>query len=345
MKTLSTYIKNQEINIIAVGDILLHKKSCDFYKQHSINNIFSKISPIIKNYDLAYYNQEGVLGGDEVGWYGGKPEKLPNGHEKNRFNNPSWILDKTVECGFNMVSLANNHILDLDEKYRIKHIKSIKNKNIYYTGSWISQDEMKPCLININGWKIGFISYTDKINTTYAEKEYMRNDYNEVKVKNDVDYLRKHNVDLIICAMHWGNENTHYSLSADKEIPTKTQKDIAEFLASLNIDVVIGTHSHFIEPIDKINNTIVAYSLGNFLEDQSGNEMRHKVGAMLKLNIVRSNKKNKITPSVELSYLKKENSGEIVVYPFSKLNENILGGYRSIEQYYMNIINSKKILK
>lgn len=155
MKTLSTYIKNQEINIIAVGDILLHKKSCDFYKRHSVDNIFSKISPIIKNYDLAYYNQEGVLGGDEVGWYGGKLEKLPNGHEKNRFNNPTWILDKTVECGFNMVSLANNHILDLDEKYRIKHIKSIKNKNIYYTGSWISQNEMKPCLININGWKIG----------------------------------------------------------------------------------------------------------------------------------------------------------------------------------------------
>ena len=60
--------------------------------------------------------------------------------------------------------------------------------------------------------------------------------------------------------MHFGVEYTH--------VPTKYQIDMAEFLSSLGVDIIIGTHPHVIMPITYINDTLVIYSLGNFLSAQ-----------------------------------------------------------------------------
>jgi poly-gamma-glutamate synthesis protein (capsule biosynthesis protein) len=85
------------------------------------------------------------------------------------------------------------------------------------------------------------------------------NIYDQNKVKEDIQRIRDQ-VDLLIVSMHWGDE---YSL-----VPNTKQKEIAAFLSSLGVDIVIGTHTHSVQPIEYINGTLVFYSLGNFISSQ-----------------------------------------------------------------------------
>ena len=73
-------------------------------------------------------------------------------------------------------------------------------------------------------------------------------------------------MDIIIVAMHWGTE---YSMGVSDE-----QVEIANYLSSLGVQLIIGTHPHVVEPVEYINDgkTLVIYSLGNFISDQVGVE-------------------------------------------------------------------------
>ena len=76
-------------------------------------------------------------------------------------------------------------------------------------------------------------------------------------------------------AMHWGNE---YSLGvSDKQI------EIANYLSSLGVDIIIGSHPHVVEPVEFIGKTLVIYSLGNFISDQEGIE--RLTGLMMSVDI------------------------------------------------------------
>ena len=94
----------KEVSMVMVGDALIHQsiylssKSGDGY---NFTNMLSKIKPIVSKYDIAYYNQETVLGGTKLGL-----STYP------RFNSPYEVGDAFRDAGFNMVSLANNHTLD-----------------------------------------------------------------------------------------------------------------------------------------------------------------------------------------------------------------------------------------
>ena len=86
--------------------------------------------------------------------------------------------------------------------------------------------------------------------------------------------------DLLIVAMHWGTE---YKLT-----PDLYQKDMANYLASLGVDIVIGTHPHVIEPIEWIGDTLIIYSLGNFVSAHEVINMDNRVGLMTSLTVNKS---------------------------------------------------------
>ena len=105
--------------------------------------------------------------------------------------------------------------------------------------------------------------------------------------KADIESVRP-NVDVLFVAMHWGEEYTHK--------PNSNQRETAEYLASLGVDVIIGCHPHVIQPIEKINNTIVYYSLGNFISNQ-GDEFE-RVGLLGTLDITKTVDKGQSTITI-----------------------------------------------
>ena len=96
-------------------------------------------------------------------------------------------------------------------------------------------------------------------------------------------------MDVLIVSMHWGNEYIHE--------PSVYQKDAAKFLAEQSVDIIIGTHPHVIQPIEFIDDTLVIYSLGNFISAQEGTNRR--IGLMVSLEINKHVENNNTTIKIE----------------------------------------------
>ena len=105
------------------------------------------------------------------------------------------------------------------------------------------------------------MSYTFSTNGIYpdADQSYLVNMIDKEAIREDVLKYRD-KVDVLMVAMHWGEEYVYN--------PTSYQQDLALFLADLDVDIVIGNHSHVLEPIEWIDDTLVIYSLGNILSGQ-----------------------------------------------------------------------------
>ena len=139
--------------------------------------------------------------------------------------------------------------------------------------------------------------------------------------------------------MHWGTE---YSKGI-----SDSQVEIANYLSSLGVDIIIGSHPHVVEPIEFIGKTMVIYSLGNFISDQVGVE--RLTGLMVSVNIHKTVEKDNTTISLEnpeaeliytysATYPQKRN---FLVYPYSELNDDILKGYKEYYNTYKNVVLSK----
>ena len=331
-KTVNTEVVNKA-SIVMVGDALIHMPINNTHKTskgYDFNNILKYIKPIVSEYDLAYYNQETILGGTSLG-LSGYPQ----------FNSPQEVGDAFIGAGFNLVSLATNH--SMDNYYRTGG-KTINNSINYWkkhedtviaAGSYISQEDHDKVIIKEkNGIKYGLLSYTEHTNglPVPSDKSYLCNVYNKEKVKQDVEKYRD-KVDVLIVAMHWGEEYTHN--------PTSGQKEKAKYLASLGVDLVIGCHPHVIQPIEFINNTLVVYSLGNFVSSQIGNDRLS--GLMAGCEFIKRTYHGKTTLEIdnvtaEFIYTNKNN--KFVVYPYSKLNTNIFPSYKNSYNNYKKIVTS-----
>ena len=343
------------VSMVMVGDNLIHSS---IYKDaqslaggtgYDFKPIIEYIKEKVQNYDLAYYNQETVLGGSEMG-----VSDYPT------FNSPQEAGDAMLDAGFNIVSLATNHTMDRGEKAVLSSIEYWKKHEdeALAVGSYSSEEERNKVQIREkNGIKYAMLSYTYgtngipvpkgkeylvnvwptdlNINDPSRDKEYQA--YKE-QVKKDIEAVRDQ-VDVLMVAMHWGVEYTHN--------PTEYQKDSAQFLADNGVNIVIGAHPHVIQPVTWIGDTLVVYSLGNFvsaqLQDQNYNKM---VGLMTSLNITKTVKGDDVKITIDnvnndliFTSYNKNTWRNFKVIPFS--NENIgkyLPNYKSVYETYKAVV-------
>ena len=327
-ETVSEIVNDNHISIIMAGDVLIHSSVYDdAYEdgKYNFDKMLSLIKPIVKKHDLAFYNQETILGGISLGL-----SSYP------AFNSPQEVGEAFTSSGFNLVSLANNHTLDIGKKGVISSNNYWKTKkDVFTSGSYNTKKEKDTIQIKkINGIKYTLLSYTTTTNGISPANDYYVNVYSEEQVKKDIEKV-KDQVDLLLVSMHWGKE---YSMEITKE-----QQKIANYLSSMGVDIIIGHHPHVIEPIDYINDTLVIYSLGNFLSGQEGLDRR--IGMMVSLDITKENNEIMVSyPKVTLTY-NYYNDGDtktnFKIYPFNKLNNNILPGYQKYYHDYIKIISSK----
>lgn len=326
--------KVTSMSLFMVGDCLIHSAVYDDAKSvdgiYNFDSMISSFSDIVSNHDLNFYNQESILGGKELGL-----STYP------RFNSPYEVGDSFRKLGFNMVSLANNHTLDRGEEAIInsKNYWNQYKDSVITAGSYISLEEKNEIKVKeINGIKYTLLSYTTLTNGLRAPegKEYLVNVYDSDKVKKDIEQV-KDKVDIIIVSMHWGEE---YNFDV---VPK--QKEIAEYLSSLGVNIIIGHHPHVVEPIEYIGDTLVVYSLGNFISAQRG--VDKLTGGMVSLDIEKTEYKGET--SIKLKNVKagltytysdysKSYRTDFKVYPYQDLNDQILPNYEDYYDKYMNIM-------
>ena len=357
--------RHYELSVIAVGDSLIHgsvyneanKYANGGYlnlstKKFDFTPMYPKIKEIVKDYDVAYYNQETILGGTELG--------LSN---YPLFNSPYEAGDGMLDAGFNLVSLATNHTMDKGSAGVTNSCNYWKSKeNVLVAGSYCSiedRDELK--IVKKNNITYTMLNYTYGTNGMPVYEDYMVNvwptntyindperdvEYQNYKehVKLDVERVRD-KVDVLIVAMHWGVEYTF--------TPTTYEVDMAEYLSSLGVDVIIGTHPHVIQPVTWIGDTLVIYSLGNFISAQWQNEdvcygYKCVIGLMTNFKIEKTIKGKK--SSIKISNVENELiynyfyqptwSGYNII-PFSdpEIAEK-LPNYKNIYENYKSVVQS-----
>jgi len=315
-----------EITVSAVGDILIHER---VYKDAKVENgydfrpMLESVSRYMDKTDISFANQETMIGGTEIGL-----STYPV------FNSPHEVGDVLKEAGVNIVSIANNHTLDRGEeaiRHAIGHWDRI---GMAYVGAYRSESDRDRVRVMETdaGIAVAFLAYTYGTNGIPVPdgKDYLVNLIDKETIALEIEKAKKE-ADAIIISLHFGNEY--------ERMPSKEQKGLVQFAADEGVDVVLGTHPHVLQPVEWVegkngNQTLVAYSLGNFLSGQAG--LYRQIGGILTFKIKKQAMKGeeKIwihSPQFLITYNASENERNYRVLPMSEVTDAELSNARKIE--------------
>ena len=255
--------ENKKITLAATGDIMFHtsqiKGAYDSQTDsYDFKEFFEPIKEIIESADIAIANFEGTTAGSEypyVGW--------------PRFNAPDEALDAIKYIGFDVLSTANNHIIDRGKIGIVNTIDNIEQRGMDSIGTFKERPQTRILVKDVKGIKIAFLSYTYGCNgleqlLTEEELNSMVNIIDRDKIAKDISEAKEAEADLIIAVMHWGNEY--------QRDPSSVQKDLADFMLNKGVNIILGSHPHVIQNFKTLeyggDNVFVAYSMGNFISNQ-----------------------------------------------------------------------------
>lgn len=256
--------------IAAVGDIMCHGPQYrDAYdsetKTYDFKPCFSEIKSYLQDADLTIGNLETTLNGPEKG-YSGYP----------LFNTPDSILDALKDAGFDVLTTANNHSLDTRYEGLVRTLDKLDEYGFDHTGTFRNKTEREENLLikDVNGIKFGIIAATDSSNigtssAPEADQSSVINMLSIEKMRTDIQKLRDNGAEVVIVMMHWGPEYVRQ--------PSDGMVENAEAIIKVGADVILGSHPHVLEPIQKITvqrddgstaEGLVVYSMGNFVSNQ-----------------------------------------------------------------------------
>lgn len=332
LKTYDNFINENDspktVTLVAVGDMLAHEAvNSDSITNdgYDYSDVFSSLKNVIAPYDLKYCNAETPITNGEMhgGEIGDKGTAI--------FAADSSFRDAILDCGFNLISLANNHVLDCGVEGIQKNKEYWESTSAVVSGLDDDTPQSRVKIFDRNGIRIAFISYTTRVNT--MRKKYVKgiNLWNEQYGIRDIIYA-KQNADAVIVSLHWGTE---YMLGRTN----REQEHISSLLSQLGVNLIIGTHPHVIQPVRWIGETLCIYSLGNCVAKQKGDELEKRIGGMVSLDIIKSNGKVTITNiKTSLNYICYDNDeSNIKVVPFSELTDADLANHEEIGRQYGDV--------
>lgn len=241
---------------------------------YDFSPIYENVAAAITAADIAYINNESLIGGNENGISG-----YPT------FNTPEAEGEELCKIGFDVFNVAHNHMLDSGNDKYLKNCYNFyteKGKTVigYYKNEAAVADFP---IIEKNGIKIAFLTYTSATNgiTLPSGSETYIPYFNESLIQQQVT-LAKQKSDIIIVSCHWGADDT---TTVDNY-----QKTYAQFLISLNVDVIVGMGPHALQPMSwearsDGGKTLLVYSLGNFFSGSQDDF--NLLGGMLGFDIVK----------------------------------------------------------
>lgn len=186
---------------------------------------------------------------------------------KPYLNAPASYLDALKYAGYDLLTMANNHNVDTGLRGIRETLQNVENWNFMHTGLFSSEEEDRYLLVEVNGIRIGIVSYASYFNEkdsnlTAEGQNVLLNRYGMDRAKADIRAAKKAGAEFILAFIHWGAENTHET--------TWNQEQYARTLARAGADYIVGSHPHALQRYDIIETSDgrevpVIYSMGNFL--------------------------------------------------------------------------------
>lgn len=308
---------NEKITIAAIGDILIHDRVYNDAREgdhYNFDQIFNNLSTELKKPDLLLANQETIVAGESIGLSG-----YPT------FNSPHEIADSLKKFGIDIVTTANNHALDRGVQAQELSINYLNQIGLPHVGTYLSkEDQEKIVILEKKGIKVAYLSYTYGLNGIPIPKgkEYIVNIIDKEKISNEIQRAKKE-ADVIVMAIHWGNEYERY--------PSNEQEELAQFLINEGVHIIFGSHPHVLQPIEWLEGKngqqgLVVYSLGNFLSGQD--EEYRDIGGMVTVTV---NKKQRgkstmitmDTPSFYPTFVASKAESNYLMHPLFESQEAI----------------------
>lgn len=310
-------LNDDMISISFVGDLILleDQVKAGYNDSHyNFNKMFSYASKYFEKTDYTIGVLEGPVANStySIGNF--------NDGKNIYLNYPKEFIDSIKGSGIDLVTISNNHILDKELKGLNETIENLKERNMDFIGS---KERYK--IVNIKNLKVGILAYTYGTNYYLEEKLYNLNITNMIvpktsslfeQVKNDVindfNELKKQNVDLIIVLPHMGSQ---FALKQNE-----MQKTWNKIFADNGASIVLGDHSHSVQPLEYINDCFIVNSPGNFANQYTDNNG----DATSIVNIyIDKNTKKVINSSIIPMFTKSDEKGFYYSIPIYDILNNI----------------------
>lgn len=243
--------RSTRISIAAVGDMML---GTDYPENHLPDDdgisFLTSVAPWLRPADIAFGNLEGVLVD------GGEPgKKCSNPQACYLFRSPSRYAYHYRAAGFDVLSLANNHARDFGEDGRTATMETLAAAGMSHSGR-----EGDFASFEAKGLRIAVLAYAVTKNSNML-LDYARS---EQTVR---EFAATH--DIVIVSFHGGAEGRDVTRLpfADEEYYDEPRGDVVRFarmVVDAGADLVIGHGPHVVRAMERYNDRLIAYSLGNF---------------------------------------------------------------------------------
>lgn len=277
-----------KVSMSVIGDIMCHNSQYnDAFRNgaYDFSYVFEDVKPYIESADIAIGNLETTFCGKEKGY-----SSYPT------FNTPEILATDLKELGMDVLATANNHSLDTGYRGIESTIDYLDAVGLSHTGTYKSEEAQNEILFKeVNGLKFAFLAYTYGTNgiPVPSGKEYCINLIDKELIKSQLDLAKQSGPDVICVNMHWGIE---YQDEANNE-----QLDLENFLFENGVDIILGSHPHVLQPMEKkeftmpdgtVKNVFTIYSLGNFVSGQDKANTRNSI--VLMMNIIKDGRTGKL---------------------------------------------------
>lgn len=287
--------EDKRVHVVAAGDNLIHYsvyKNAEAYAGgtgYDFKPIYKNVKGIIESADVAVLNQETIISeSNEI--------RGANGGALI-FNSPPEVADAVIDLGFDVFTMANNHLLDfgaqgLTESINFWNARAAES-NLTVLGAYLNEEDSNNIRIReVNGVKIAFLAYAEHINGFSIPADSPL----RVVMNSEEDVIERqikeasNLADAVIVSAHWGVEDTN--------IVSQDRIDLANKMVNWGADVILGCHTHTAETMEWITREdgskgFVFYSMGNFVCAQTDNF--NLVGEIPDFDIVINGKTNEVT--------------------------------------------------
>lgn len=246
------------IKLVAVGDIMLGDHPVTF--GHGVKSMieksgeespFVKVSEVLHGGDIVFGNVEAVL----------SDQGLVRGDlVSEEFRGAPRFGSMLAAAGFNVVGFANNHCMEHGEDAFVDTVQVLRNNGMRVAGLVDLNGCCEPVRMSVQGLQIMLLSYSlcpenyhKGSSVPYAHQQ------NFERVLEEVVSFRGQ-ADILLLSLHWGYEYVDY--------PSPKQVQLAHrFIDEAGVNLIIGHHSHVLQAVERYRDSVVVYSLGNFVFD------------------------------------------------------------------------------
>ncbi len=324
---------DKTVHVVAAGDNLIHYsvfKNAEAYatngEQFNFAPLYENVKYLVEDADVAILNQETIISQSNP-IRGGDGGVL-------LFNSPPEVADAVIDLGFDVITMANNHLLDcgadgLEESIKFWNEKA-KENDLTVLGAYLNEEDANNIRVReVNGVKIAFLAYAEHINGfSIPDDSPLRviMNYEEDVIERQIKEADEI-ADAVIVSAHWGVEDTN--------IVSDDRKELANKMVNWGADVILGCHTHTAETMEWITRDdgtrgFVYYSMGNFICAQTDNF--NLVGEMPDFDIVLHEDTNEITlenvgciPTIV--HYDDGNFSNMRVYPYSKYTPELAASH------------------